>query len=476
MKKSKLIITGAKFLYIRKIINACSSLIVLSILARQISVESFGIVAIATTIMAFNIAVGDATIKKYLIYTDDNSDKLLQSSFWLNMMLTLISSLVYFFLAEPIAVYFDEPILKDIIFVLLAIFIVNQITVVPNAILEKKLDFKTIASRDIFISLLGSVIGIYMALSDFGIWALVIPNLITSPILLLITMMAAKWYPKLYLHKSYWKDILNYTLPLIGDSIVHTLNKRLDSLVIGKQLGQTSLGFYNISSQTANKFDKFLMNPIKQIILPGLKMYKSEKSSVKEKMILTHKLIAFISLPFFLFLFVFCEEIIYLLFGKNWYNSVIPLMIIIPLQLRSTFKQPMNSIFLLYNKTKIPFNISLIMSLFLIAGLYISTKFSLIAVVSTVVSIKLFFGEISFYFSRKIIDYSNKEFIRNISFSLLFSIISIIITYFISKCFEVIFIKMIMSFLFYSFIYLGLHKFFKTHEIKLILSTIKKSR
>jgi O-antigen/teichoic acid export membrane protein len=472
--KSNLIISGAKFLYIRKIINACSSIIVLSILAREISVESFGIVAIANTIMAFNVAVGNTTIKKYLIYTNDNSDELLQSSFWLNMILTFISSFIYLILAEPVAIYFNEPLLKDIIFVLLIIFIINQISVVPNAILEKKLDFKTIASRDIFTSILGSLIGVYMALSNYGIWSLIIPNLITSPIILVVTIIAAKWHPKLFLNHSYWKNILQYTLPLIGDSIIHTLNKRLDSLVIGKELGQISLGFYDISYQTAYKFDKFLMNPIKQIILPGLNLYKSEKQSVKEKMILTHKLIAFVSFPFFLFLFVFCEEMIFLLFGANWYNSVVPLMIIIPLQLRSSFKQPMNSIFLLYNKTKIPLKISLVMSFFLVFGLFLSAKISLIAVVATVVSIQLFFGEISFYFSRKIIDYSYMEILRNISNSLSFSIIAIIITFFISLCLESVSIKIIISFLSFSFIYFSLHRIFKTNELKLIYQLLKK--
>lgn len=471
--RSKLIINGAKFLYIRKIINVFSSLIVLSILAREISVESFGIVAIANTIMAFNIAVGNTTIKKYLIYTSDNSDKLLQSSFWLNMILTFISSLVYFILAGPIAIYFNEPFLKEIILVLLVIFIINQISVVPNAILEKKLDFKTIATRDISISLLGSLIGVYMAISNFGIWSLIIPNLITSPILLVVTIIAAKWYPKLHFNHSYWKNILQYTLPLIGDSVIHTLNKKLDSLVIGKELGQSSLGFYDIAFQSAHKFDKFLMNPIKQIILPGLNLYKSERKLVKEKIILAHKLISFVSFPFFLFLFIFCEEIVYLLYGQNWYNSVVPLMIFIPLQLRSSFKQPMNSIFLLYNKTKIPLKISLIMSFFLIIGLIFSAKISIIAVVSTVVFINIFFGEISFYFSRKIIDYSYIEFLRNISCSFLFSIIAIVFSFFISLCFESISIKIMISFLLYSFIYLSLHRIFKTNELKLIFSLIK---
>ena len=171
MSNPKLIFNSVKFLYLRRIFNAVSSIIVIVIIARNISVESFGTVAIAETILAYNLALGSQTFSNYIIYYDKNKfTEILQSSFWLNLILSLLSILFFFNISVYVADFFGDEILQDVINTLLIVFFISQLNVIPNAILEKKLDFQSVALRDIMISVFSAIIGIYMALNnlEFG--------------------------------------------------------------------------------------------------------------------------------------------------------------------------------------------------------------------------------------------------------------------------------------------------------------------
>ena len=88
------------------------------------------------------------------------------------------------------------------------------------------------------------------------------------------------------------------------------------------------------------------------MIFPALKSFSEDKNILKQKIMLAHSFIGFFSIPIYTYIFFFAEEFILSLYGDKWFNSVIPMMILVPLFLRSSFKGPTNSLFLIYNKTK----------------------------------------------------------------------------------------------------------------------------
>ena len=86
------------------------------------------------------------------------------------------------------------------------------------------------------------------------------------------------------------------------------------------------------------KFDKFLIQPVKQMIFPALKSFSEDKNILKQKIMLAHSFIGFFSIPIYTYIFFFAEEFILSLYGDKWFNSVIPMMILVPLFLRSSLK------------------------------------------------------------------------------------------------------------------------------------------
>ena len=108
MFSSKIIFKGIKYLYLRKIFSAISSIIVIAIIARNVSVESFGIVALAEILLAYNLALGGQTFSKFIIYSDsDEFDQITQSSFWLNLIFAIISLLIFLSISGIIANFGD---------------------------------------------------------------------------------------------------------------------------------------------------------------------------------------------------------------------------------------------------------------------------------------------------------------------------------------------------------------------------------
>src|SRR5690554_4089106 len=99
----KLIINGVFFTAIAKYSNIFISLIVTAILARILSPEEFGIVAIATVIIVFfnmltEIGIGPAIIQNKELNKDDLSN-IFSFTIWFGLILTII----FVLLAKPIA-------------------------------------------------------------------------------------------------------------------------------------------------------------------------------------------------------------------------------------------------------------------------------------------------------------------------------------------------------------------------------------
>ncbi|MEM7115598.1 MAG: oligosaccharide flippase family protein [Chloroflexota bacterium] len=172
-------------------------LITTAVLARLLTPEQFGIVGFATLAVSYLAVLKDLGLGAALIQRQDRIDEAADTVFTLNLLLGLILSAITIAAAPLVAVYFSEPQVTPILRVLGFTFVFNALGAIHIVRLQRRLDFRQKAIPDIGRSLAKGLISIGLALTGFGVWALVIGQLAGVVAGVVLAWIMLPWRPNL---------------------------------------------------------------------------------------------------------------------------------------------------------------------------------------------------------------------------------------------------------------------------------------
>jgi len=237
------------FLYtaISKYSKVFIGIIIGAILARLLTPEEFGTVALVTVFIGFFGLLGDMGIGPAIVQKKELTDKDLSSIFGLTIIMAFFLSLVFFLSAGLIAEFYDNPVLIPLVRLLSLVIFFNVIQIVPSAINRKKLRFKEMALVTLSIRIFTGAIAIYLAYNDFSYYSLVIQNIISGFLVFLVFFIL---YPVKFTFFLKWepiKKIASFSSYQFAFNFINYFSRNLDNLLIGKFLGSAPLGYYNKS-------------------------------------------------------------------------------------------------------------------------------------------------------------------------------------------------------------------------------------
>lgn len=151
---------------------------VLAVLARLVSPKEFGLMGIAVVIVEFSKLFSQMGVGPCIVQKKDLEERHLTTGFTLSLLLGLFFAGSLILLAPVFQSFFKMDGLQNILRAISSIFLVNSVTVTGQALLQRNMKFKLIASVEVLSYALGyGVVGIVMAYLGMGVWALVIANL-----------------------------------------------------------------------------------------------------------------------------------------------------------------------------------------------------------------------------------------------------------------------------------------------------------
>lgn len=333
--KNKLL-KGVFWSAVEKYSSLLISIAVSMVLARLLSPQEFGVVAIATVILSFlsifsTMGFGPAIIqRKDLEQSDYNS--IFSFSAYLGVGLFFI----LFLSAGMIAKYYENEQLVSLTRILSVSVFFTAINVVPNALMYKNQRFKEIAKRTLLIQLITGPISIAAAYYGLGVYSLLISPVVTA---VFIFSYNIHKYPCTFKYNCSLepvKKIISYSIFQFFFEISNYFSRNLDKLIIGKAISQKELGYYDKSyrlMQLPLNNVSSVLGPVMQPVLSYLQDDKGQLAGKYNKII---KLLATIGFPTGILL-AFCGyEIITIMYGSQWGAAVPSFSILaysIPIQL-----------------------------------------------------------------------------------------------------------------------------------------------
>jgi O-antigen/teichoic acid export membrane protein len=323
MSLKRTAISGLKWTTIGTLGNALFQLLQVSILARYLPREAFGIVAMALFVVNFSNIFVDMGISTAILHRQNATKKEYSSIYWLNLLVSLFLYLCLLLCTPLISAFFKEPRLLNIIPLLSLNLVLIAIGRQHRTIMQKKFRFKFITITELIAYLIGLITATLMAMNDFGVYSLVYSTLIASLISNLIFLILnlrqnpIEFYFKLSDTKSFLK-IGGYS---VGSALLDFISREVDTLIIGKFLGAEKLGIYTLAKQIVLKLYSFINPVIFSVFSPLLSTLQDQKEKLNKSFLEIVKNLAYINFPIYLILVFAAKEVLYILYGANYVDA-----------------------------------------------------------------------------------------------------------------------------------------------------------
>ena len=318
----KELFSGVFYTAIAKYSGIVLSLIITGVLSRLLSPDDFGIVAVASVIIAFFGIFTDMGISPAIVQKKNLSSEDLSGIFSFTIWIGVCLSLLFFLLSYPIGVYYENQTLITLCQLLSINLFFSSANIVPNSLFYKNKEFKFIAWRSLIIQTIGGTVAIIAAFSGAGLYALIINPIFSS---LLLFFISIKKYPQkisLTLGIEPLRKIFSYSAYQFLFNTINYFSRNLDKLLIGKHMGMNPLGYYE-------KSYRLMMLPLQnitQVITPVMHPVFSDFQNDLKKLASSYerviRLLAFIGFPASVLLYFTAEELILILFGDQWLPSI----------------------------------------------------------------------------------------------------------------------------------------------------------
>lgn len=307
------------------------SFLVSVVLARLLSPDDYGLLGIILIFTTVCNAIINGGFTTAIIRKKEPTEDDYDTSFIVNLGLSLLLYIVIFLCSPLIADFFDRDELVLLTRVSTLTMVVGAFGLVQQTRLTKRIDFKTQSKITFFASIISGGIGISMAILGCGVWALVVQGLSTQIIRTSLLWFYNKWIPSLKFCKKSFDELFGFGWKMMLSSIIDSLWTQLYQLVIGKYYLPSTLGQYTRSRQFSDLLSSNLTSVIQRVSYPVLSEIQDDKERMKDAYSRIIKVTMFITFSAIFALAAISEPLLYCLIGEKWHTAAtyLPLLCVI---------------------------------------------------------------------------------------------------------------------------------------------------
>ena len=327
MEQSKSVITNFIWRFFERTGAQLVAFVVSIVLARILEPEAYGTVALITVFTAILQVFVDSGLGSALIQKKDADDLDFSTVFYTNVFLCVVIYIGFFFAAPLIAKFYDNMDLVPYIRVLGLTIVISGVKCVQQAFVSKNMLFKRFFFATLGGTITAGVVGIIMALSGFGVWALVAQQIINLTIDTIILWITVKWRPKLMFSFKRLKGLFSFGWKLFTAALLQEVYSDLRSLIIGKVYSSSDLAYYNRGNQFPTLIVTNINTSINSVLFPAMSKAQDSKESVKSMTRRAMKTSTFIMAPMLMGLAACGKSLISIILTDKWLPAY-PFMII----------------------------------------------------------------------------------------------------------------------------------------------------
>ncbi len=310
------------------------------ILVRLLSPSDFGLLSAALVVVYFASMFSTMGFGSALIQRQELTTQHVNTGFTTNLIFTILMGCLVFIAAPLVAGFYRMPELTPILRILSLLFPIRGYVDLSDALIKRSEKFRRLASVNIISYLIGyGLVGIILALLDFGVWALVAATLAQAILNSLLLFLSVPHSLRLQFDFPAFKELWRFGGGFTTANFVNYFARQGDNFVVGRWLGAEALGYYGKAFSLMLLPTSSFTSVLDQVLFPTLSKVQSET----KKLTLTYEYgissIALILMPLSVISVVLAPELIRVVYGAEWSPAIQPFQILcLGMFFRSAYK------------------------------------------------------------------------------------------------------------------------------------------
>lgn len=388
--------------------------VVTIILARLLVPDDFGIIAISSVIVGVITLFQDLGMGAAIIQKKEIDEEHLATSFSVSVVAGLVIAVLIIGISPFVASFYDKSILKSIIMVSSIGFVLGPLVSIHNSILTKNLEFKKIGILNVVNQVLSGGISVALALTNFGVWSLVLGKLVAQLMMIPVYWKTAKWIPKFRFRKSSFHELFSFSSSLLGFNILNYFSRNFDNLVVGKYLGATTLGYYSVAYNLMLKPLQLISWSVGRVLFPTFSMIQDEKEKVRAAYTKVVRVISLVTFPMMTGLMIVAREFILTFYGAKWEPVVLPLQLLCIVGALQSVSTTGGTIILSQGRSDLILKLGLFESVIMLSAFLVGVRWGLIGLIVAYMAASvpiLFIGQ---HITNRLIDLKMRTFLKSL--------------------------------------------------------------
>ena len=308
-----------------KFIERCSSqavgLTVSIVLARLLTPDDFGLVAITMIFITLADAFISSGFGASLVQRGRYDKDEFSTMFWAGLMVSMVLYAVLFMAAPFIGSLYHSPDLSDVLRILglrlpLAAYNSIQQAYVTQQMLFRKFFYSTLSG-----TIVSAGAGIYLALTGWGVWALVGQNIVMTVVDMLVLRYLVPWRPAFVFSWEKFQQLFSFGWRIMLTSFIGTLFDQLRGFLIGICYRPADLAFCNRGERIPQTIAGNISTSVDTVMFATLSKVKEDKVAFLQGLRKAMRLGSFLVIPLMAIMAGATSQFIEILLTRRWLEA-----------------------------------------------------------------------------------------------------------------------------------------------------------
>ena len=322
------VVRGSLWVFALRIFNRGLAFIRTVILARLLAPNDFGLFGIAMLSLSAVETFSETGFQAALIQKEDHLEPYLDTAWTVSVLRGAILFVILFFSAPAVAKFFDSPQASLLTRVIAITTLITGFRNVGVVFFQKELQFAKQFYYEFSSTVLDFMVAISLAFILRNAWALIWGGLAANVTRLLMSYLLHSYRPKFRFRREEFFRLFHFGKWVFGSSILMFLISQGDDIFVGKILGVTALGLYQMAYLISNLPATEITHVVSRVTFPAYSKLQHDVNRLREAYVSVLHLTAFCSIPATAAIIVLAPDFIHIFLGEKWILAVPALQVL----------------------------------------------------------------------------------------------------------------------------------------------------
>ncbi|MBV2127705.1 lipopolysaccharide biosynthesis protein [Arsukibacterium indicum] len=312
--------SGSVFMLITRLSIKSIGLVSSIFLARLLTPEDFGLVAITVAIYAFIELFGALALGTALIQQKDNTPDDYNSAWTFNVLFGFAAAICLVLIAPLVASYYSDPRLQNVLYVLAFVSLLSGFHNIGVINFQRDLNFRKELQLQLVPKVISFVITLSLAFILRNYWALVLGVLSNQLVVTLYSFMMHPHRPKICF--TSFNKLFKFSRWMLLNNVVNFVNDKVSQLIVGKALSPTALGYLALGKEIGQLPASHIALPISKATFPVYSRFQDNPTELNKAYLNTVALTASLTIPASIGIAMVAPLLVCVLLGEQWLTMV----------------------------------------------------------------------------------------------------------------------------------------------------------